>query len=85
MLKTIELSIFSFWLCHTAYRILVPRLGIEPRLPALEARFPTTGPPGNPLLILQSMVSEVYGKYSSIFLNVKKCCLGSPGDPSETF
>ena len=30
-------SFFSFCLCHVTYRILIPRQGIEPSPPALEA------------------------------------------------
>ena len=32
--------------CHMAYRILVPRPGIELTYPVFEGRIPTTGPPG---------------------------------------
>ena len=41
-----------FWLCRTAYGILVPRPGIEPESLAVKARVLTTGPPGNSLSFL---------------------------------
>ena len=31
---------FGFWLCSTAYGILVPQLGIEPMPPAVEVYSP---------------------------------------------
>ena len=34
----VSLSFFFFWPCHTACGILVPRPGIEPVPPAVEAR-----------------------------------------------
>ena len=38
-----------FWLCYTAYGILVPWQGIEPIPPALENIVLTSGSPGNSL------------------------------------
>ena len=40
---------FIFWLCHMAYRILVPWPGIKPISPALKGRFLTTFLPGKSL------------------------------------
>ena len=42
---------FVFWSCYTAYRILVPRPGIEPRPLQSKSRILTTGPPGNFLCV----------------------------------
>ena len=36
--KQIILAFFCFWLCNTACRILVPRPGIKPTPPAVEAQ-----------------------------------------------
>ena len=43
------LLLFFFWPHHTACGILVPRPGIEPAPPALEAWSLNTGPPGKSL------------------------------------
>ena len=40
---------FCFWSHHVARRILVPRPGIQPVPPAVEAGVLTTGPPGRSL------------------------------------
>ena len=35
-----KLIFFFFWPCHTAYRILIPQSGLEPRATAVKAQSP---------------------------------------------
>ena len=42
---------FVFWSCYTAYRILAPQPGIEPRSLQWQSRVLTAGPPGNVLCV----------------------------------
>ena len=48
-LRKLSFFLFSFWLYRKACRILFPQPGIEPRLSAVKAPSPTTGPPGSSL------------------------------------
>ena len=45
--------------------ILVPRLGIEPRFPAVPGIFLTTGPPGNPPSLFYIRGWEAFCKWSN--------------------
>ena len=42
---------FVFWSCYTAYRILAPQPGTEPRSLQWQSRVLTAGPPGNVLCV----------------------------------
>ena len=48
-----------FWACHVAYRILVPRRGIEPRPTAVKAGSPNSWPGNSLLFSLNAVVHEI--------------------------
>ena len=72
--------------CSAAFEILVPSPGMDPASPALQGRFLTTGPPGNPmstLLLLTSLPFFLFSKQilpMYLFLSVLdlRCCEGLP-------
>ena len=72
-----------FWLVgHNPRGILVPQLGVEPELPALEGRVLTTGPPGKSLSLASSCTSSSRWEDSGHMSFVCKVLNPPSADPS---